>query len=753
VASVIDWLSDRVRLDLAAFADPGTTVSLNQTAGWLQGTWTQRGKVITSNFRLSKDGGGIRVRTDEGREEKYSSFFASDRMADLKSLARNTTRSLPAVQGYIRPRVTVNDGIVRGNAEDELEAIVRAEDRRTKLVFVTADAGVGKTTLLTELVRRKATDYALARTEALWLYVNAQGSTLARLDQALAAALDDVRAPFPYHAVATLVRADALVLVIDGFDELIGAPGTYDDAYSSLASFLTALDGNGTIIATARSAYYEQEFLSRIGTIPGLAEEAWSLSRVELLAWNEEERFAYLANFAAEHLVAEEDRATFPSRVLGVFEQSGAGDLASKPFFLARVAEFASDGRGLESGASLLDRLVNTYLAREAQGKLVRAHGVPILSDADLSSVYEELANEMWRQETRELSGATFRELIDLMAQLFELDDISRAMVADRLPNSAFVHPGGPPGSISFQHEIFFSYFLAKPILQSIASADAFTIATSLRKGRLPNQAGELVGRSVVKDRKAPSVLQLLAKAPSSISIGAEQIRQNAGSIAAGMMREGLPAKATLNALSFVDVDLSQVQCRDLTLQGCMFRGADLRSASFVASTASSTRFESILLDGNTVFEIKGLEVRDFHGLRFEEPSGRTVSVYAPNDVASILEGARLPSARRQEPTRNIEPEILDLVAKVTRMFERANIASFENELERKRLQRDRYWPLVYGAFLESGVLREELRDAGGNRTPFVRMTVRPVDLMAGLSRDPGMDPRVADFWKRVAQT
>ena len=747
-----DWLEHRVRLDLAAFADPGTTIGVNEAGGWLQATWTHRGRTVTSNFQASPvASGSILVRGSGGATESYSSFLSGDRMADLRSIARNTTRAIRAVPGYVRPRVTVNDGVVRGNAEDELESLVREADSRTKLVFVTADAGVGKTTLLGEIVRRKATDYALGRTDALWLYVNAQGSRLARLDQALAAALDDVRAPFPYHAVAALVRADALVLVIDGFDELIGAPGSYDDAYSSLGSFLTALDGNGTIVATARSAYYEQEFLTRVGTVPGLSDEAWTLTRVELLEWNDDERLAFLSEYAKERIQDETERGAFPERVLQIFEQSGAGQLAAKPFFLARVAEFASEGRGLESGPSLLDRLVNTYLAREATGKLVKGPGQPVLTQTQLSSVYEEIANEMWRQETRELSGATFRELIEIMAQLFDLDDMGHAMVLDRLPNSAFVHPGGTPGSVAFQHEIFFSYFMASPILASLRSGDAFAIATALRKGRLPNEAGQIVGRAVARQGTS-TILALMAKAPESISVGSEQIRQNAGTIAAGMLREGLAAKTVVQGLTFVDVDLSNVLAREVTFQQCTFRGVDMRGATFQDCTARSSAFESVLVDGESALDFHGTAVSDFFGLRFEDEDGRTQSVYAPADVQRILDGAQLPAAHEPFGSREVEPDVADLVGKVARLFERANVTSFDNELGQKRLLRDPNWARVYDALLNTGIIREELRAAGGNRTMFVRMTVRPADLMAGLSPEYDAEAQIQDFWTRLSR-
>jgi hypothetical protein len=741
-----EWISEVVQRDLAAFADPGTTVSLNPTRDWLQANWIQRGRISTANFKESpKDPSGIRVRNHAGDQLGYGQFLASDRMADLKSIAHNTVRAIQSVQGYVTPRAVVGEGGSGGNAEEGLERAAARPDPRTKLIFVTADAGVGKTSLLTELVHERATKYALARSDVLWLYVNAQGSRLAKLDQALAAALDDVRAPFPYHAVAALVRSEALVLVIDGFDELIGAPGTYDDAYSSLASFLASLEGQGTLVATARSAYYEQEFLTRVGTIPGLNDDAWSLTRIELLEWNDSERTAFLSGYARRARDHELSPDAFPQAVLDVFEESHVAELAAKPFFLSRVAEFTSEGRGLEAGPTFLDRLVNTFLARESQEKLLRISGGPVLSAADFSTFYEEIANEMWREETRELSGASFRELVDVVAQLLGLDDSSRRVVVDRLPNSAFVHPGSAPGSVTFQHELFFSYFLARPILNAIRSLDDFTIATALRKGKLPNQAGEIAGASLVGE--SVDALVALSLAHAAVSMGGDQIRRNAGSIVAGMLRAGLLPGSIVRDVDLVDVNLARTACERVTFQNCTMRGVDLRDAHFSDCNGTDLIFEAVLVNAGTKLDIRGPLPAQFHGIVEFGHAGRATAVYAPAEIQRVLTAAQLPASAAQIDMRSVDGHFQDLVARFARIFEHTNIASLDDDASMRRIVREPSWPRVYQALLDAGVVREELRQAGGNKS-FVRMTIRPRDLFAGLDPSTEPDSRVTRFWE-----
>ncbi len=742
--------AEMIREDVAAFADPGTEVALNQTREWLQMTWEQRGRALTMAFKPSKkDPSGVRVRTALGTEVGYRGFLSSSAMSDLRALARNTLGAVAAVPGYVKPRASFGEAIGGVNADEGLELLAKRPDPRTKLIFVTADAGVGKTTLLTEVVRRKAREYALARNDAFWLYVNAQGSRLAKMEQALAAALDDVRAPFPYHAAAALVRAEAMVLVIDGFDELISAPGTYDDAYSSLATFLASLNGRGTIVATARSAYYEQEFLSRIGTIPGLDSEAWSLTRVDLHEWNENERVAFLKGFASTRPQLERDADGFADSVLSVFKGSNAEGLAAKPFFLSRVATFEAEGTGLESGPTLLDQLVNTYLARESKGKLLATHG-PVLSEAQFATFYEETANEMWRQETRELSGASFRELVDVVSQLLELHDEARKLVIDRLPNSAMLHSGSAAGSVAFQHEIFFSYFLARPIVMSFGMDDPFMIATSLRKGRLPHEAGDIAGRTLAA--RSANVLKVVSQAVSTVSIGADQIRQNAGTIIAGMLRSGLPRGSQIIGADFVDADLTRVRCDELEFVDCTFRGADLRDAVFIDCAASQTTFEAVVIDTRTRLGIRGPAVTDFRGLVTHGADGHAMSIYDPVEIHRLLAVVQLPSSEGAVKSRNVPELVKELVSRFARVFDHANIVALEDDGPMRRIVRDTTWATVLEALIASGVVRQEARAAGGIRT-FIRLTVRPLDLMAGLDLQADVDPRVSQFWDTVGQT
>ena len=108
------------------------------------------------------------------------------------------------------------------------------------------------------LYRRRKTDY-------LYLYVSAQARALSNLRDAFAGETQDLRAAFTRDAIGALTRRGLLVPIIDGFDEMLGAAG-YGDAFSSLQQFLAELAGGGVIVVSARSSFYEVEFLTSTDT-------------------------------------------------------------------------------------------------------------------------------------------------------------------------------------------------------------------------------------------------------------------------------------------------------------------------------------------------------------------------------------------------------------------------------------------------------------------------------------------------------
>ncbi|MGH7192511.1 MAG: NACHT domain-containing protein, partial [Candidatus Saccharimonadales bacterium] len=285
-------------------------------------------------------------------------------------------------------------------------------DTVTSVVFVTGDAGAGKTEVLRQLVLRQADAYSRGEAECLYFYVNAQGRALARLDEALATELQDLRASLTYHAVPSLVRNGILVPVIDGFDELLGVLG-YEDAFSSLRRFIEELDGRGNLIASARSTYYQQEFLSRSGRAT-LSGKLLQIDPIDVRPWGDAEYTEYVRLRYKIQPFPNVSEDEFAAKMKRAFAPAENQVLYGKPFFVAKTADLVLQGAEFR-GTGLLDQLVTGYIERERPEQLLDNAVQPLLTAGQIERFVKFVCDEMWVQETRALDLPTVRTIAELV--------------------------------------------------------------------------------------------------------------------------------------------------------------------------------------------------------------------------------------------------------------------------------------------------------------------------------------------------
>ena len=378
---LLDYWRNRIEQDLAPFADPGTTLEVAMTGRAVTVRWEMRAEHKEALFFLSAGLDSVQV-SFGGRTYSYSSFLASEGMADLRTTARMILQAA-GTGPYVQTKARLIGPGGRGDPVPAValmqEALAAPSGSATRILFVTADAGAGKTVVLRELVKTQALAYQQSRTACLYLYVNAQGRALARFHEALATELNELRSTIPHHAIAPLVRAGIVVPIIDGFDELLGVGG-YDDAFASLSAFIEELDGYGQLVASARSAYYEDEFISRASSSSLLGSQAWEVTAVAVAPWGPAERNGFVTL-----VVPEGERAEVSQKVETAVARNE--ELLRKPFFVAKTVDLLKKGINVGEGADLLAQLVTAYLDRERTEKLLDANLNPLLTTAQVQGI------------------------------------------------------------------------------------------------------------------------------------------------------------------------------------------------------------------------------------------------------------------------------------------------------------------------------------------------------------------------------
>ena len=747
---------ERIESDLTSFADPGGIHVISATGRRLQAEWQMRGEPRESTFTVSRDHDV--TASANGTTLPYTVFLADTRMADLKHVARMIHRSrqerIFVPTGARRPD---SGGVLkRPQPATELltELVESDEPDVTEVIMVTGSAGAGKTRVLQELVWQQADRYLRGSTGTLLLYVNAQGRALARLHEALATELQDLRVNLTYHSVATLVRVGLLVPVIDGFDELLGISG-YDDAFSSLGTFLEQLDGYGRIIASARSVYYEEEFLKRAAEVSATGQQRWSHIPVEIKEWDDGAQAHYLNEVARRDSLPEDKRNELQRKIRSVFQQDR--HLLDKPLFFVKAVDLVLEDSELSEDGDLLDTVIHSFLKREQTEKLLGRQQRPLLSIAQLELVVRELAEEMWNQETRELDSKSVREVAEFCLYE-EVEESERQIIVERMPTLAFLTRSEKHETIAFEHEVYFFYFLARAIAEQYGSDS--DLRAILSRAALPDLVAERIAAEMMTNFTLSTlddlqvVLNRLAMAGRDEWRRTTQVRENAGLIVSALLRMFAAAnKAEIIGLEISTVilpggDLSGVTLRDCMLDNVTLRRTNLRAARFLRCHARNVLLEEPMVEvGSTRLELNGLRVPgDVAGVHNLTDKGRE-TIRIPDKIVHVLSDCGTPvDIDSDQDKRNVSDRSMELLEWLMHAYERANPVC-DGDDNMRHLFDDYQWPELRRILIKHGIVTVDRRAASGPAKEFLRRKFLPDKIMSGANKTSDVPPQIRRFW------
>ncbi|MHB1774267.1 MAG: NACHT domain-containing protein, partial [Acidimicrobiales bacterium] len=538
----IDGWTDSIAADLSAFVDPGTTPSFEVDGNMVTVEWQVQGQQRDAMFAL-KAGSRLRWVSGPSGDAPYFAFLASAQMGGFDQLARSCLARIEGQADFVASEAVLEDahdtqtiqltpsalsGLIDGARKDA------EEGSSTQLFFVKGDAGAGKTTLLRETTRLQAQRHLDGESDFLCLYVSAQGRELSNLRDALAGELGDLRAAFTHEAVACLAREGVLIPVIDGFDELLGTAG-YSGAFSSLQTLLGELEGYGTLVVSARSAFYDIEFGRASGR---RTDTAMSIATAEIQPWSDVQLSEYLARPRGGRNPAEAITA------LGELDPSDRA-LLRRPFFASQFDAFVSRADLGRGDASLLEHLIDAYIEREA-GNIVDAHGAPILDPDGHRYLFELAVGEMWETGVRGLREGDLRAIALLVAETFDLDAGQTVQLETKVTSYAGFRPRrgahSSQASFAFEHEVYFEHFLGCAIGRLMRESRLDELVRFLDCGVIP----DTVAAASVKRLGATRDFDVsLLKCPAGASF--ENRRRNLGSLALAYAREVQPLRdATL---------------------------------------------------------------------------------------------------------------------------------------------------------------------------------------------------------------
>ena len=228
--------------DLQLFADPFEEfTSAPRAHGWTA-RFVRKGEEIA--LRRESDG-AIRTLAGPG-QPKYRNLkglLVSETFANLERLASaqmyRTAHLADPDSGKLKAFLPVAGEIRWSDGRNEdltfervCEILAGTEDR-LRVFVIDGSAGVGKSHLIEQIVRRRAAPASYKSGMPLLLHVESRGKVLTSLNDRIAGTLSSLRASFFEEELKPLIRRSAVQLAVDGFDELSDSRG-YVRAWGAL---------------------------------------------------------------------------------------------------------------------------------------------------------------------------------------------------------------------------------------------------------------------------------------------------------------------------------------------------------------------------------------------------------------------------------------------------------------------------------------------------------------------------------------
>jgi hypothetical protein len=254
----------------------------------------------------------------------------------------------------------------------------------TNLITLTGEAGSGKTHSLLQFSRESLS--SPDELVPLVIYISSSGASANSLDTLLDARMARTLI-LNKSSVLALCRVGLAILVIDGFDELLGFR-TYDNPLTGMQPILDELRGRGTVILSARSSYAEAR-LHRSLQVHAALNWPPNVTALELLPWKTEQ----LGELTSHLLIASDTDISPETR-----------QLLTTPFFCIAFAAWERSEKKL----GFLSYVVEAYMRREKR-KTRSNGGIELFNSEALADIFSEVAEMIARSAAPEVSKDDLR--------------------------------------------------------------------------------------------------------------------------------------------------------------------------------------------------------------------------------------------------------------------------------------------------------------------------------------------------------
>jgi len=402
------------------FADPGSELLFDNTDFGI----SINGDLITA--KITAKLGDVFV--DEGSGAEPASKWIRDRLARLPLLANRLRENLPATEHFVSPMVSLLPTLESNPDENPvksddsfglvLNTLEHHSPLETLVLYITSDAGEGKTSLINELARKQAQSFIDKKTDWLLVPIPLGGRQFLRFDDITVGVLQNrYRFPFLYdQSFLALVKMGAIVPAYDGFEEMFVETSS-GEALSAMGVLVGALNSLGAMVVAARKAYFEFENLQAQERLyDTIKSYSVGFGKLELHRWEQQQFINYSHSRDVENPIELYQRLK---------ERLGDGHaLLTRAVLVKKLIDLVEKCSSLDSffnqlhsaGADYLSvfvrEVVDQLIIRESGEKWIDRDlkdgvGTPLLTVDEHCELLSQIALAMWEARVDHLKSDT----------------------------------------------------------------------------------------------------------------------------------------------------------------------------------------------------------------------------------------------------------------------------------------------------------------------------------------------------------
>ena len=597
-----------IKRDIASFADDEYGVVDDGRGRFL---FERNGQEIS--VRVLRDDDDSPITVEVGNERLSYKTFLSKKLANMDLLATRMLQYDTDVEYFVNPDV-IRFTIEKKESGQALQILEEEAGSPamvgTKISFVTADAGHGKSVVLRHLQRIIAEKYLRGEVPYLFWHIDLHGRELVRLNEAIMFEVNKLRfSGLFYSTILTLMRRRLIVLGIDGFDELAAEIGG-ETALNSLSNLMSLMEGRGTILAASRRAFFNsQDYLRRTGLLKKSFGAGCEFNEIRIQNWKSSQCKEYLSLNAFE----ESDYDIMAAKL------GPEHPLLERPYLFTKLVSMAFESNVSpssflkDSPLDSINAIIDAFVRREVE-KWTAAFdsetGAPYLSYDQHVRLLSEIAMEMWQSQSDVISTDNIQLLLTLLIDEWQMDERIKPKVMRLVESHALmVNVDGRDRYRKFDHEEFKNFFIAKGLGSRLRNRDIKWLRGFLSMGQLPDAVSQYLVNDIGKQDSLSFVSDLILIAKEEWK--PSYVHSNIGTLIPYLLDQvAITTPITIeNRIVFSSLVFENKRIQNVCFKGCSFinisfKGTYLKGVVFKQCIFSdlkvfeqTSRIENVLID------------------------------------------------------------------------------------------------------------------------------------------------------------